>query len=135
MEETAWKKPCRGSARPMLLARPPMRFLRSSLPFAFLICFLLASAAHAQENTGRAQLFGRITSAETGEPFPGASVAVLALERDPSAGAGPVQPRLTVGVESFFDNAYRSFLDTYKGYTPSPGRNVFVPSGSITLVL
>jgi iron complex outermembrane receptor protein/hemoglobin/transferrin/lactoferrin receptor protein len=31
---------------------------------------------------------------------------------------------LTVGVDNLLDETYRDFLDTYKGYALSPGRDV-----------
>ncbi len=43
-----------------------------------------------------------------------------------SVAFGGASANLSVGVKNLFDQAYRSFLDTYKGYALSPGRNVFV---------
>ena len=37
-----------------------------------------------------------------------------------------VEPSLRVGVRNLFDTTYRDFLDTYKGYALSPGRDVRV---------
>ena len=31
-----------------------------------------------------------------------------------------------IGVENLTDESYRDFLDTYKGYALSPGRNVWI---------
>jgi TonB dependent receptor. len=36
------------------------------------------------------------------------------------------QPSLRVAVRNVFDTTYRDFLDTYKGYALSPGRDVRV---------
>jgi outer membrane receptor protein involved in Fe transport len=37
-----------------------------------------------------------------------------------------VEPSLRVAVRNVFDTTYRDFLDTYKGYALSPGRDVRV---------
>jgi iron complex outermembrane receptor protein/hemoglobin/transferrin/lactoferrin receptor protein len=55
----------------------------------------------------------------------------LGFELDKSAGR-PVQ--LDLSIRNVTDESYRDFLDTYKGYALSPGRNVMatvrVPLGS-----
>jgi outer membrane receptor protein involved in Fe transport len=38
--------------------------------------------------------------------------------------AGPAQIAVTLTATNLLDTAYRAFLDTYKGYTLSMGRNV-----------
>jgi outer membrane receptor protein involved in Fe transport len=35
-----------------------------------------------------------------------------------------IEPSLRVAVRNVFDTTYRDFLDTYKGYALSPGRDV-----------
>ena len=40
-------------------------------------------------------------------------------------GAG-IEPSLRLAVQNLFDTSYRDFLDTYKGYALSPGRDVRV---------
>ncbi len=49
----------------------------------------------------------------------------VAIESRFSLGLG-VKPSLRVAVRNLFDTTYRDFLDTYKGYALSPGRDVQV---------
>ena len=47
------------------------------------------------------------------------------MESRLALGAG-IEPSLRVAVRNVFDTTYRDFLDTYKGYALSPGRDVRV---------
>ena len=84
--------------------------------------------AFSKDAAGRYEPFSQF-DAGFGPPFGTASTKGYTL-LDVSAGAifrlGPVQPRLTIGAKNLLDRAYRNFLDTYKGYALSPGRNVFI---------
>ena len=84
--------------------------------------------AFPKDAAGRYEPFSQFDGG-FGPPFGTASTKGYTL-LDMSAGAtlalGPVHPQLTVGAKNLLDRAYRNFLDTYKGYALSPGRNVFV---------
>jgi iron complex outermembrane receptor protein/hemoglobin/transferrin/lactoferrin receptor protein len=62
-----------------------------------------------------------------GTPFGTASTrayTLVGLEASSVLDLGAVPVSLTVSVTNLFDEAYREFLDTYKGYALSPGRDV-----------
>ena len=84
--------------------------------------------ALAKDSAGRFEPFSQF-DAGFGPPFGTASTHAYTLV-DLSAGTllqvGSVPVTLSVGVKNFTNEAYRNFLDTYKGYTLSPGRNMFV---------
>jgi iron complex outermembrane receptor protein/hemoglobin/transferrin/lactoferrin receptor protein len=85
--------------------------------------------ALSKDAAGRYEPFAQF-DAGFGPPFGTASTQSYTLA-DLTTGAtlaawSAVRPTLTAGVKNLFDNAYRNFLDTYKGYALSPGRNVFV---------
>jgi len=82
-----------------------------------------------KDAAGRFEPFSQFDG-EFGPPFGTAStkayttVDVSARSRF-ALGLG-VEPSLRVGVRNVFDTTYRDFLDTYKGYALSPGRDVRV---------
>lgn len=60
-------------------------------------------------------------------PFGTAStegVTLVALEARTTVRMGPTPILVSFTVDNLLDEVYRSFLDTYKGYALSPGRNV-----------
>ncbi|MHB8839044.1 MAG: TonB-dependent receptor [Gemmatimonadaceae bacterium] len=74
---------------------------------------------------GRVEPFSQFDST----PFGTASTrayALLGLDARTVLDIGTVPLSVTLGVENLLNTVYRSFLDTYKGYALSPGRNVRV---------
>ncbi len=60
-------------------------------------------------------------------PFGTASTqgfTLVALEARTTVQMGPTPVLVSLTVDNLLDEAYRSFLDTYKGYALSPGRNI-----------
>lgn len=98
---------------------------RVSAPFAQ----LRVRHAFAKDAAGTYEPFSQFDRTSGPPPFGTASTEAYTLV-DLTAGAslplGPAPLALTVGVRNLLDTTYRAFLDTYKGYALSPGRNVFV---------
>lgn len=85
--------------------------------------------AFAKDAAGTYEPFAQFDRTNRPPPFGTASTKGYTLV-DLTAGAtvvlGSAEANLTVGAKNLLDTSYRSFLDTYKGYALSPGRNVFV---------
>ena len=87
------------------------------------------SLRHAfdKDAAGRFEPFSQFDGA-FGPPFGTASTQaynVVNVEASTTLALGLGAPvTLTVGVENLLDETYRDFLDTYKGYALSPGRDV-----------
>ena len=80
-----------------------------------------------KDAAGRFEPFSQFDG-EFGPPFGTASTKAyttvdLSLQSRVELGVG-VAPSLRIGVRNLFDTTYRDFLDTYKGYALSPGRDV-----------
>ena len=82
-----------------------------------------------KDAAGRYEPFSQFDTPVGPPPFGTASTRAYTLV-DLEAGAtievGFSSVILALGVKNALDEAYRSFLDTYKGYAMSPGRNVYV---------
>ena len=93
--------------------------------------FVQARVRHAfsKDAAGTYEPFSQFDRPSSPPPFGTASTKAYTLF-DLTAGAtvafGGASLNMSVGVKNLFDQTYRSFLDTYKGYALSPGRNVFV---------
>lgn len=82
-----------------------------------------------KDAAGRFEPFSQFDG-DFGPPFGTASTKAYttvdaSVESRFALGLG-VEPSLRVGVRNVFDTTYRDFLDTYKGYALSPGRDVRV---------
>jgi outer membrane receptor protein involved in Fe transport len=82
-----------------------------------------------KDAAGRFEPFSQFDG-DFGPPFGTASTKAyttvdVSVESRFALGFG-VEPSLRVGVRNVFDTTYRDFLDTYKGYALSPGRDVRV---------
>ena len=86
-----------------------------------------------KDAAGRFEPFSQFDDLNTAGPNPpfGTASTTAYTTVDASAesrlalGAG-IDPSLRVAVQNLFDTTYRDFLDTYKGYALSPGRDVRV---------
>jgi len=82
-----------------------------------------------KDAAGTYEPFSQFDNVNGPPPFGTASTQSYMLV-DISAGTtvrlNGVSMALTVGADNLLDEAYRNFLDTYKGYALSPGRNVYV---------
>lgn len=79
--------------------------------------------AFAKQSGGRIEPFSQFDTT----PFGTASTrayTLVGLEGGTVLEVGSVPLSVNVTVENFLDEAYRGFLDTYKGYALSPGRNL-----------
>ena len=79
--------------------------------------------AFDKDAAGRIEPFSQFD----GAPFGTASTesyTVFGLEASGTVETGSVPISVTVAVENLTDEVYREFLDTYKGYALSPGRNL-----------
>ena len=93
--------------------------------------FVQARVRHAfsKDAAGTYEPFSQFDRTSGKPPFGTASTkgyTLLDVTAGASVNVGPASANLTVGAKNLLDQTYRSFLDTYKGYTLSPGRNVFV---------
>ena len=93
--------------------------------------FVQARVRHAfsKDAAGTYEPFSQFDRTSGPPPFGTASTNAYTLV-DLSAGAtvaaGSASVILSAGVKNLLDASYRNFLDTYKGYALSPGRNVFI---------
>jgi iron complex outermembrane receptor protein/hemoglobin/transferrin/lactoferrin receptor protein len=93
--------------------------------------FVQARVRHAfsKDAAGTYEPFSQFDRTSGKPPFGTASTkgyTLLDVTAGASVNVGPASANLTVGAKNLLDQTYRSFLDTYKGYALSPGRNVFV---------
>lgn len=86
-----------------------------------------------KDAAGRFEPFSQFDDLETGGPNPPFGTAstkaytTVDVSAESRLGLGlGVEPTLRVAVRNVFDTTYRDFLDTYKGYALSPGRDVRV---------
>ena len=86
-----------------------------------------------QDAAGRFEPFAQFDNLDTGGPNPPFGTAstqaytVVNAEAQGTLHTGIGAPlTLSVGVDNVFDTAYRDFLNTYKGYALSPGRDIRV---------
>jgi len=83
--------------------------------------------AFEKDAAGRFEPFSQFDGG-FGPPFGTASTraySVVNVEASSTLELGLGAPfTLTVGIDNLFDTVYRDFLDTYKGYALSPGRDV-----------
>ncbi|PSQ99933.1 MAG: ligand-gated channel, partial [Bacteroidetes bacterium QS_9_68_14] len=83
----------------------------------------------SKDAAGTYEPFSQFDRTSGKPPFGTASTkgyTLLDVTAGTSLTLGPASANLTVGAKNLLDTSYRSFLDTYKGYALSPGRNVFV---------
>lgn len=98
---------------------------------AFKAAFAQLRIRHATDKdaAGTYEPFSQFDNMSGPPPFGTASTRAYTLV-DVSAGTtvryNGLSVELTIGANNLLDETYRNFLDTYKGYALSPGRNVYV---------
>ena len=83
--------------------------------------------AFAKDAAGRYEPFSQFDNEAGPPPFGTASTKAYTLidvEAGGTLALGRVPVSISFGASNLLDAAYRNFLDTYKGYALSPGRNV-----------
>ena len=83
--------------------------------------------AFAKRAAGRYEPFSQFDNEAGPPPFGTASTKAYTLvdvEVGGTLALGPVPVAVGLGASNLLDAAYRNFLDTYKGYALSPGRNL-----------
>ena len=83
--------------------------------------------AFAKSAAGRYEPFAQFDNEVGPPPFGTASTkayTLLDVEAGGTLALGRVPVSVSLGASNLLDAAYRNFLDTYKGYALSPGRNV-----------
>ena len=83
--------------------------------------------AFAKGAAGRYEPFSQFDNEAGPPPFGTASTkayTLLDVEAGGTLALGQVPVSISLGASNLLDEAYRNFLDTYKGYALSPGRNV-----------
>ena len=93
--------------------------------------FVQARVRHAfsKDAAGTYEPFSQFDRTSGKPPFGTASTkgyTLVDVTAGTSVNVGPASANLTVGAKNLLDTSYRNFLDTYKGYALSLGRNVFV---------
>lgn len=80
--------------------------------------------AFAKDAAGRLEPFSQFDGPGTFGTASTEAFTLLDLEASTRVELGQKPLTVTLEVENLLDEAYREFLDTYKGYALSPGRNV-----------